>query len=892
MRRDSSASRPAQFLRGERIFRAMESSSDSGERSAPKQIVEADRIEGRKISHIQFGMFSPDEVAKLAEFEAVSSDFRDSKNMAPAKSGVLDRRLGVSDKSSKCETCGMGLQDCPGHFGRIKLELPVFHVGYFKPLVAVLQCICKTCSRVLLPLDKRPRFLKQMNHPMTQNDHVRRAAVFRKVLEACKKEKVCPHCAAINGVVKKVGCMRIIHERLRERAAATKQRAGSEHYEKARSEFRESFEEALRQPKGGFEVPALGGAELAELIKKAHDDLHPLRVRALLRAIPEAELAFLDMSACYGRPENLLIDELLVPPVPIRPSVITDSAIGSNEDDLTVKLTDIITTNNIIRNAIGGGKALVHNVMEDWEFLQLQCALYINGPNVPSVRAEWHAQKRSIRAFAQRLKGKTGRFRGNLSGKRVDFSGRTVISPDPNLGIDEVCVPQQLAKILTYPQRVSAHNISKLRELVANGTDEWPGANYVEKHGKGGIVGKKALMYSDRHRVAAELQVGDVVERHLCDGDVVLFNRQPSLHKMSIMAHRARVMGERTFRFNECVCAPYNADFDGDEMNLHLPQTEEARAESLLLLGVHQNLVTPRNGEVVVAATQDFLTGAYLLSRKNVFLTRDQFCRLCAYLSDANEHIELPPPAILKPVEMWTGKQVFEILLRPSSSCPICLNLATKNKSYNNKRESPEPFEWCADDGFVVFRNSTHVCGVLDKAILGGGSKNSLFAVLLRDHSKAAAAACMGRLAKLTSRLLADVGFSIGIEDVMPTAKLTAGKSRIMENGYQKCRERIDAFENGTLPPSPGCTTEQTLESEINGLLSKIRDDAGEICKRELHPLNAPLAMATCGAKGSFINISQARASDGYWDDPLLLLCRPRSRAERVNGATWPRDGC
>ena len=121
--------------------------------------------------------------------------------------------------------------------------------------------------------------------------------------------------------------------------------------------------------------------------------------------------------------------------------------------------------------------------------------------------------------------------------------------------------------------------------------------------------------------------------------------------------------------------------------------------------------------------------------------------------------------------------------------------------------------------------------------------------MLLRDHSKAAAAACMGRLAKLTSRLLADVGFSIGIEDVMPTAKLTAGKSRIMENGYQKCRERIDAFENGTLPPSPGCTTEQTLESEINGLLSKIRDDAGEICKHELHHLNAPLTMATYAAR-------------------------------------------
>ena len=265
--------------------------------------------------------------------------------------------------------------------------------------------------------------------------------------------------------------------------------------------------------------------------------------------------------------------------------------------------------------------ALIRYVIDDWDYLQLQCAMYINGPNVPNVRPEWHSEKRPIRAFAQRLKGKQGRFRGNLSGKRVDFSGRTVISPDPNIGIDELVVPIQMAQVstrtrsacmhtlactqlhahrdphaypqrvhapqplvahhsarcssqvFTYPQRVHAHNLSSLRQLVLAGPDTWPGANYVES----ADGSKRSLRYCDRKRAATELKVGDTVERHLTNGDVVLFNRQPSLHKLSIMAHRARVMPGRTLRFNECVCAPYNADFDGDEMNLHLPQTEEVR---------------------------------------------------------------------------------------------------------------------------------------------------------------------------------------------------------------------------------------------------------------------------------------------------------------------------
>ena len=693
-----------------------------------------------------------------------------------------------------------------------------------------------------------------MAHPLVKHDHVRRAALVKRLVEKCKKVRDCPYCREQNGLVKKVGSMKIVHERYKEKDKTEKA-------ENARNAFFSTFEAALKAPKGSFETAhgAQQGADLKPLLIKAQDDLNPLRVRALLMALPECDLPLLDMSELYGRPENLLIDHLLVPPVPIRPSVVTDAASGSNEDDLTVKLNEIIEVNNIIRNALAGGKALVHNVVEDWEYLQFQCAMYLNGANVPNVRPEWQQNKRSIRAFAQRLKGKQGRFRGNLSGKRVDFSGRTVISPDPNLKIDEVCVPIHVAKVLTYPQRVFAHNLSSLRQLVLNGPDVWPGANYVEA----ADTGKKSLKYGDRRRVASELKVGDTVERHLSDGDVVLFNRQPSLHKLSIMAHRARVMSGRTFRFNECVCAPYNADFDGDEMNLHLPQTEEARAESLSLLGVLSNLVTPRNGEIVVSATQDFLTGAYLLSLRSVFLTRDQFARLVVYMGDANEAIELPPPAILKPIELWTGKQIFSLMLRPTSSSPLVVNLECPNKKYNVTRSRPEPLHMCPDDGYVCIYQSELISGVLDKSLLGGGSKSSLFATLLRDHSAEASALAMGRLSKLTARFLSDYGFSIGIQDVQPTPKLTSEKGSLLNRGYEQCDRKIQQFDEGKLQPSPGCTPQQTLESELNGMLSKIRDDAGEICKQELHRLNAPLTMATCGSKGSFINISQMIACVG-----------------------------
>lgn len=229
-----------------------------------------------------------------------------------------------------------------------------------------------------------------------------------------------------------------------------------------------------------------------------------------------------------------------------------------------MKQSEILLINDVISKHMNtGGK--IELIQEDWEYLQLHCALYFNS-EVSGVPLNM-MPKKATRGIVQRLKGKQGRFRGNLSGKRVDFSARTVISPDPNLMIHQVGVPDRVAKILTFPERVNSANIQKLRQMIRNGTEVHPGANYVQQ--KGGNF-KKYLAYGNRDKVAQDLKLGDIVERHLIDGDIVLFNRQPSLHKLSIMCHTAKVQPQRTFRFNECVCTPYNADFDGNILILKI----------------------------------------------------------------------------------------------------------------------------------------------------------------------------------------------------------------------------------------------------------------------------------------------------------------------------------
>ncbi|KAE9394109.1 beta and beta-prime subunits of DNA dependent RNA-polymerase [Gymnopus androsaceus JB14] len=787
------------------------------------------------IKQLQFSLLNAQDTVRCAEFEITHRDLYTPVDRLPVKDGVLDRRLGTTDKNAFCETCGQSAVDCVGHYAYIKLVVPVFHIGYFKHTIGILQCICKSCARVLLEEPDRRMYIKRFRRPNLEN--IQRQALSKAVNKAARKVVYCPYCSATNGAVKKAGALKIIHDKFRAKKTV-------EEMEK----WKRTFAPAIEEQK-----------DLAIYLNKAvHEDLNPLKVLDLFRRISDEDCELLGMQPKFGRPEEFIWQYISVPPVCIRPSVAQDGA--SNEDDLTVKLTEIVFTNALIKQGLAKG-APTPQFMEQWEFLQLSVAMYINSelPGVPSQMG-----LKPIRGFVQRLKGKQGRFRGNLSGKRVDFSGRTVISPDPNLRIDEVAVPERVAKILTFPDRVTPHNIEMLRKMVRNGTERYPGANFVSRG-----QNKKFLKFGNREAVADGLAVGDVVERHIIDGDVALFNRQPSLHKLSIMCHRVKVRPWRTFRLNECVCGPYNADFDGDEMNLHIPQTEEARTEALELMNIKKNLVTPRNGEPVIAAIQDFITASYLLSRKDQFFDRGQFTQICCYLADADLQIDIPPPAILKPVRLWTGKQIFSVLMRPNKQSKVMVNV--ESKCHRWEEAKPENFpsrmnlakDMSPNDGWLVIVNSEVMCGVMDKAIVGSGKKKSIFGVIMRDYGSDEAAAAMNRLAKLCARWLANYGFSLGINDVIPGPELSAKKDVLVEEAYSLCNDYIAQAKRGQLENKPGCDQEQTLEAEISSILSKVREAVGQICMKELSRQNAPLIMATCGSKGSVINVSQMVACVG-----------------------------
>jgi len=379
-------------------YHSMVTDDDNDEPSADnKRFVRGD-LAPKRISHIQFGILSPQEMQNLAEFQVCSRELFTMPSRTPAVAGCLDPRLGVSDKVSVCATCQRKLQDCAGHFGFIRLALPVFHIGFFKHTLNFLQCICKTCSRVLLDDDERNKMLRQMRN--TNTDALTKQALFKKVVEKCKKAKLCYYCGATNGTVKKITgapTLKIVHERYKSKTGT-------------RTANEEEIEILLDQLPTAIEYNRDIETIVMNEANPPSEDLLPTRALELFSRMTDTDCEVLWVDPVIGRPENLILQNLLVPPVPIRPSVAMDVGGGSNEDDLTVKLQEILDVNVALELAMTKGPQ-TKTIMEEWDFLQVQVAQYING-EMPGLQRPMGAKP--MRGLCQRLKGKQGRFRGNL----------------------------------------------------------------------------------------------------------------------------------------------------------------------------------------------------------------------------------------------------------------------------------------------------------------------------------------------------------------------------------------------------------------------------------------------------------------------------------------------
>jgi DNA-directed RNA polymerase subunit A' len=552
----------------------------------------------KKIDSIEFGLLSPEDIRKMSVAQIVVADTYDEDGY-PIESGIMDPRLGVIDPGQRCRTCGNRVGNCPGHFGHIELARPVMHAGYAKVIHKVLRAICRECNRILLNDEEIEYFTKLFKKYPTIGQQT--ANLSKEILKRAAKAKTCPHCSA------------------------------------------EQLKLKLEKPTSIYEVSEAGSVRLTAI-----------DIRARLENIEDDDYRLLGINPVAARLEWSILTVLAVPPVTVRPSITLESGVRS-EDDLSHKLIDIIRINQRLRENLDAGAPQL--IVEDlWELLQYHCTTYFDN-GVSGIPPARHRSGRALRTLSQRLKGKEGRFRSNLSGKRVDFSARTVISPDPNLSMNEVGVPEQIARILTIPHRVTEWNLQEMKDLVLRGPDIHPGCNYLIR-----TDGRRVDLrfVKDRTIIADTIEPGFVVERHLSSGDIVLFNRQPSLHRMSIMAHEVRVMPYRTFRLSLYVCPPYNADFDGDEMNLHVPQSEESRAEARVLMRVQEQILSPRYGGPIIGALQDYISAAFLLTRKSSLYTLNQVNQLTATGGYSGE---IPNPAIKAPVPLWTGKQIFSMFI-------------------------------------------------------------------------------------------------------------------------------------------------------------------------------------------------------------------------------------
>ena len=740
----------------------------------------------KTIGGINFAVFSPSEVRKYSVAEITQPETYDEDGM-PVQGGLMDSRLGTLEPGQKCGTCGSTAGRCPGHFGHIELAEPVLHIAFVDEINRLVQTTCRSCGRILLPQQELDAYRSRLTS-QTDFTPALLETVAKEIATKAKKVKLCPHCG------------------------------------------KQQYQIEFTKPTIFHEITEEGGATR----------LLPVAIRERLERINNEDLEVLGFNSKAARPEWFVLQVLPVPPLTVRPSITLESGIRS-EDDLTHKVVDILRVNQRVRESKESGTP--HLIVQDLvDLLHYHVTTYFDN-EVSGIPQAHHRSGRPLKTLSQRLKGKEGRFRGSLSGKRVDFSSRTVISPDPSLDIGEVGVPFEVAKKLTIPEKVSPFNIEHLKDLVNKGPFDHPGANYVIRPDG---VKIRLDFASDRKALADSLAPGFIVERHLMDGDVVLFNRQPSLHRMSVMAHFVRVLPFRTFRLHPSVCPPYNADFDGDEMNLHVPQSEESRSEALMLMRVQDQIISPRYGGPIIGGIRDFITGAFMLTRDETNLSPAEFSNL-ALAGDYEG--DLPEPEIKGVHPMFTGKQLFSLFL------PKGMNYVLTSKWAKAQRTGT------TND--VVIRDGQLISGVVDKAVIGAEEPDSLLHRIAKDYGNEEARNFLNSILKVLKTFLTRRGFTYGFNELELPAEAKKGITDALDEAYANVADLLKKYRAGTLQLTRGLSPEDSLEAYIVNELARARDKAGRIADRAFPAENSGMIMARTGARGSSLNVGQMTAALG-----------------------------
>jgi DNA-directed RNA polymerase beta' subunit len=750
-----------------------------------------------KIIGIQFSIMSPEEILKGSVAEITNRETY--VNNKPVIGGLFDPRMGPIDPGVVCPTDGLDYMKCPGYFGHIKLARPVFYYQYLGTVLKILRCVCIKCSALRISKSANKQLLSL---PADE----RWAHVFR----IASKIKRC-------GEDTETGCGCLQPKRITMKAGLWKIYA---EWDNVKGVLEET-------------TPGVISGSAAESDKDGSLSmkLTPEIVIKIFRRISDEDVEFMGFSPVFSRPDWMICQVLAIPPPAVRPSVKMDGSQRS-EDDITHIIVNIIKANATLLDKMNEGAPA--NIIDGWHMmLQYYVATQVNN-NIPGCAPAAQRSGRPLKSIQERLNGKTGRVRGNLMGKRVDFSARSVITPDPNLSIRELGIPLKIAKNITKPVVVNDRNKKFLLRLVRAGPDEYPGAKILERKTGESI----SLRYADRANIM--LNNGDIVHRHMMDGDAILFNRQPTLHRMSMMCHIARVMYQGdTFRMNVGCTKPYNADFDGDEMNLHMPQDDESEIELRHLAAVPYQLISPANNSSIIGVFQDSLIGSYLFTRENIRFTPREAMNLLAAYPRVNE-------TLFKSGEDVSNFDVLSQILPP-------LTLKYKKKAFGEKNPNED---YATSNNVVEIRNGRMMRGQIDKSVLGGGGVG-LIQRVCNDFGNIAAADFIDGLQNIITEYMKSHAYSVGISDLIANKATNNQIVDVITKKKTEVKNLIDQVHLGIFENKTGKSNEGEFEAKVSNILNTATSEAGGIGTKSLNSSNRFIGLVLSGSKGAELNISQ-----------------------------------
>jgi DNA-directed RNA polymerase II subunit RPB1 len=705
---------------------------------------------GDTIVGVQFGIANPENLLKRSVVE-VTTD-KTYQNNQPIANGVFDARFGVIENGKVCPTCKQTNQFCPGHFGHIRLARPVYLYQFFDMVEKLANVICLNCSKILAN-EEVVTSLKSTG--------LSRFKEVRDLRPTPRKDEVlvCQHCETpiFKKIAKVIG-----------KAATLEGQSNVEGTD-----------------------PVVIQAEMI--------------LRAFQRMTDE-DCRLIGLNPEFARPEWMVCTVLAVPPLTVRPSVVMDDN-QRMEDDLTHKLIDILRANDKVREKIDKEESA--EVLDKYTAkLQYDVATYVDN-DIKGLEPSAQRSGRPLRTLKSRFGAKTGRVRGNLMGKRVDFSARSVITPDANIELDELGVPEEIAINLTFPEIVSPYNRDRLLGYVKNGPDKHPGAKSVYLKSDDRTV---SLRYVNPDTI--DIREGDVVHRHLIHGDIVLFNRQPSLHKASMMAHRVVVLPYSTFRLNVSATRPYNADFDGDEMNMHVPQSIASATELRYIASVLRNIVSPRTNSPIIQLFQDTMTGAYRISQPGVKVPEPIAMNILA---------RLKLPFVRKGIS-WTGSELI------SAAFPMM----------NYK-------------GRINLKNGQ----LADGNILQKGGVGGLLHVVYTDFGPERCGQLINDIQSIVTQYNLYTGFSVGTSDLIANQPTREFVGEQLKKGRDRVAEILSAVHSGQFVNLQGLSDGEQLEDDISSALKEVAASINTKVIGSLDKANRIVQMVDSGSKGGEQNITQ-----------------------------------